>query len=66
MSNRQAIARKAKHIMAVDDVRARLFGYSYAKIDTGGDAMNYFQIAVIFYNKEVHEILDKSISKSPR
>lgn len=55
MTNRQAVLRKAKHIVAVDGAKARLFGYSYAKIDTGGDATNYFQIAVIFSNKEVRD-----------
>lgn len=67
MANRQTILRKAKHIVAVGDVKARLFGYSYAKIDTGGGgAMNYFQIAVIFRSKEVCDTFYKSTSKSPR
>lgn len=62
MANRQAILRKAKHIMLLGDVQARLFGYSYAKIDTGVDVMNYFQIAVMFKNKEV-QYLTESLAK---
>lgn len=62
MANRQTILRKAKHIMSLGDVKARLFGYSYAKIDMGVDVMNYFQIAVMFKNKEV-QYLTKSLAK---
>jgi hypothetical protein len=43
--------------MVPSDMKARLFGYSCAKIDTGVDSINYFQIAVLFGAKGVHHLM---------
>src|SRR5262249_6903377 len=45
ITNRKTILKTVKCNMTSGDMNARPFGYSYAKVDTGLDVMNYFQIA---------------------
>ena len=49
--------RKSKQIAVPNDLKAKLFGYSFAKVDMGVEAVNYFQIAVAFSSKEVQRTI---------